>query len=115
MNFTQMTTIGAVFAGLLIAAASPAQATARSTVKVINDSSKRVVSIYSSPRHRTEYGDIDLLGRHVLRPGYNVKVDFNTDDAENECWQDVMAKASDGSKWTKTMNICRESTWTLVD
>lgn len=113
MNFAQLTT-GALFAALLIATA-PAQAGARSTVKVVNESSHTIIAIYSSPRYRSSYGDTDLLGRHVLRSGYQVAVDFNTDDAENECWQDVFAKSSGGQRWRKTMNICRESTWTLVD
>jgi hypothetical protein len=84
-------------------------------VKVINESSRTVVAIHSSPRHRTSYGETDLLGRYTLRSGYQVDVDFDTRDAENKCWQDVVAKAADGAVWRKSMNICEESRWTLVD
>lgn len=113
MNFTNLT-IGALLAALLSAAA-PAHASARSTVKVVNESSRTIVAIHSSPRYRSSYGDTDLLGSHVLRSGYHIYVDFDTRDAEDECWQDVIAEGTGGTRWKKTMNICREASWTLVD
>ncbi|MBL8331044.1 MAG: hypothetical protein JNJ71_19560 [Rubrivivax sp.] len=92
-----------------------ASAGARSTVKIVNNSSYTIVSVHSSPQHREVYGSIDLLGRYSLRPGYSIEVDFDSADAENKCWQDVLAKSSNGVEWKKTMNVCKEVRWTLVD
>jgi malate/lactate dehydrogenase len=101
---------------LAVTTASPAFAGKRSTIKIINNSSSSVLSIYSSPKYRNTYGSVDLLGRNtVLRSGYYIYVDFDSTDAEDECVQDVMAKSSNGSKWTHTMNICTTTSWTLTD
>jgi hypothetical protein len=117
--FTRRTLVPMLLtAGALAAAVftvSSAHAGARSTVKVINNSGTAVVSIHSSPTYRTGYGRIDLLGDLVLRSGYNVHVDFDTPDAENQCVQDVVARGANGQHWKRRMNVCTTTTWTLGD
>ena len=91
-----------------------AQANGRSLVTIINESGHTVLSVHTAPTHRTRYGDTDLLGSStVLRPGYQVQVDFNVPDAENLCLQDVVAMANNGQRWQRRMDICSTSTWRL--
>ena len=104
---------GALAASMLTA--THATAGARSTVKIVNNSSVTVVSVHSSPTYRTVDGRIDLLGQYVLLSGYNIRVDFNTADAENECVQDVVARGVNGQHWKRRMNVCTTTTWTLGD
>jgi hypothetical protein len=107
-----------IAAGALAAtlfSATHAMAGARSTVKIVNNSSVTVISVHSSPTYRESHGRIDLLGQYVLRSGYNIHVDFDTADAENECVQDVLAKGEGGQTWRRRMNICTTTTWTLTD
>jgi Virulence protein RhuM family len=53
----------------------------------------------------------DLLGEQVLRADYNIRIDF--DDGSGNCWFDVKAVTSGGSKWTAHINVCEKSTWNL--
>lgn len=108
--------VAATLAATLAAAALPADASYRSTVRVVNNSSYTILSIKSSPTYRNSYGDTDLLGSStVVRPGYQVSVDFDSDDAENKCVQDILVQGTNGAKWSKRMNVCNTTSWTLTD
>ncbi len=102
---------------LLALGAGQAQA-ANMEVRVYNRSSTTVRYIYVSPTYKSRFGDQDLLGNRVIEPGRSVLVDFDVDDADNECRLDIQAKSikgSGGAKWEKQMNVCREDSWYLRD
>lgn len=86
-------------------------------IRIYNRSSYDIYSIQVSPTFRRHYGSQDLLGRTVLLSGYNVVVDFDVHDAENECVLDVIAKTSkaDNREWRSRLNVCRASSWDLGD
>lgn len=84
-------------------------------VRVINRSSQDVVAIYVSPTNSPYHGTRDLLGRMVLDSGYNVVLDFNNRDAKGNCVLDVVARGSDGGRWSRRMNACSVTSWTLND
>ena len=92
------------------------QAGGRTVVTIINESSQTLVSVYTAPSYRSRYGSADLLGSAtVVRPGYQVRIDFDVDDAENRCVQDVLAVGTNGVRWEKRMDVCAVTTWRLTD
>lgn len=99
----------------LLLGAAQAQAAQDMRVRVYNRSNYTVYSIQVSPTYRGRYGGRDLLGDNVLRSGYNISIDFDVRDAEEECVLDVRAKGPGSIKWEKRMNVCRESEWNLYD
>ena len=113
-RFAPLLMAAAVLAAAAVAPTS-AMASRLFTVKVINQSSYNVVAIRSAPTYRSRYGKTDLLGKWVLRTGYEVAVDFESGDAEDECMQDVVATSSAGGTWTRRMNVCTTTSWTLND
>lgn len=58
----------------------------------------------------------DLLGSNkMLRPGYQILIYFNVDDAENRRLQDGVAVSTTGHHWLKRLDICSVSSWQLTD
>lgn len=112
MSFARIAAAAALALATTLAA-SPSHA-GRSVVTIINESEHTVLSVHTAPTHRSRYGDTDLLGSStMLRPGFQVQVDFNVPDAENLCLQDVVAISTTGQRWQKRMDICATSTWRL--
>jgi hypothetical protein len=104
-------------AAVLFSVCSGDLCAADARVRIFNKSGYDVYGIYVSPTYRTGYGGNDLLGDTILHSGYNIRIDFNVNDAEDECVLDVMAKtkSSIGFKWKKRINVCTESEWILTD
>jgi len=80
---------------------------------VYNNSSQDVYHVYFG-RPGMEYYDRDLLGSHILNPGENIRV--NVDNGRSDCTFNLKATtAGDSSVWEKQLNVCTESSWTLID
>ena len=83
--------------------------------RVINNSSETIVKIVVSPIYRSQYGASDLLGNRLIRPGNSEIVDPGEfSDANNECVLDVLAIGENGGKWSKQIDVCETTTWTLT-
>lgn len=84
-------------------------------VRVYNESSQRVYSIYTSTEWSDNWGNRDLLGSKILEPGYNIWINFNTADAEGQCMQEIKAEGPGRTYWRKKINVCTQGEWRLTD
>lgn len=113
-----MKTLTAFLIGVLLMVLAPAAAAQSkdARVRIINRSPTPIFFIYTSPAGSAYYGNVDLLdlqGINFIDSGSSAIVNFNVRDANNKCLQDVQAVGRDGRKWEWTMNVCRETSWTL--
>lgn len=90
-------------------------------VRVVNNSSSTVWTIYTSPANSKFYGNVDLLaaqqpnGLSIIPVGRSAVINFDVPDAGDSCLQDIIAKTKSGETWKRRLNVCEESVWTLLD
>lgn len=90
-------------------------------VRVVNNSSSTVWTIYTSPANSKFYGNTDLLaaqqpnGLSIIPVGRSAVINFDVPDAGDSCLQDIIAKTKSGETWKRRLNVCEESVWTLLD
>jgi len=82
-------------------------------VTIYNNSSDDVYHVYFG-RPDMEYYSRDLLGSQILDAGESIRLDI--DNGRSDCTFKVKATtAGDAKVWEKTLNVCTDSSWTLVD
>jgi len=116
MNSFRSIALGAIMA---VAPLSAVHAQASSddgrnrNVTIYNNGSKDVYHVYFA-RPGMEYYTRDLLGSEILDSGESMRI--NIDNGRGDCTFKVKATtAGDADVWEKTINVCTESSWTLVD
>jgi hypothetical protein len=104
-----------VFAFCALIGLSNSQAADRENrrIRIINNSSKPIYHFYASNIDRTNWEE-DILGTKVLLPGQQTTI--NIDDGSGHCLYDFKAVLSDQrSATTRSVNVCTQSSWTVVD
>lgn len=108
-------------ASALAIMAFTASAAQDARMRVVNNSSSTVWTIYTSPANSKFYGNTDLLadqqpnGLSIIPSGRSAVINFDVPDAGDSCLQDIIAKTKTGQTWKRRLNVCEESVWTLLD
>ena len=82
-------------------------------VRLINDSSRTIVSFYASNEDSDQWEE-DILGRRVVPPGDEILI--NVDDGTGHCIFDFKAVMRGGATVVRrSLNVCQISSWTITD
>lgn len=116
MRLFRSIALGAMFA-LAPLSAAHGQASSNDgrnrNVTIYNNSSDNVYHVYFG-RPDMEYYTRDLLGSEILDSGESIRLSI--DNGRGDCTFKVKATtAGDAKVWEKTINVCTESSWTLVN
>jgi len=82
-------------------------------ITVYNNSDYRVYRIYYGVPGM-EYYSRDLLSDYVLNADYHIRL--NVDNGRGDCVYNLRAVTESGDTyWERTLNVCRERSWTLTN
>ncbi len=82
-------------------------------VRLVNNSSKTIVSFYASNVRRDRWEE-DILGRDMVAPRQSVTI--NIDDGTGACNFDFKTVMRGGQELIKrNVNVCQVSTYTISD
>jgi len=116
MSFFRSAILGAILAAAPLSAAHAQQSSddgRNRNLTIYNSSSQDIYHVYFG-RPDMEYYSRDLLGSEILDAGENIRLDI--DNGRGDCTFKLKATtAGDSDVWEKTLNVCTESSWTLVD
>jgi hypothetical protein len=82
-------------------------------VTIINNSNNIIWTIKATSSDNSSWGDVDLLGDNVLKPGQRITLWVS--DGSGDCIMDLRAHTRSGQTvWTKTAyNVCVQDRWIL--
>jgi hypothetical protein len=110
-NLTGLTIVA--YAGLFVASGVSSASAYDRHVEVVNDSHLPVTSFFAS-NIGTDSWEEDILGNHVLPPGFHVRV--NLEDGSSYCRFDLKTRFADGTIVVRrNVDICAVATYTLTD